>query len=91
MIGTVRLEPRDMAALTAGLQRMVDGLVEAFRALAQAAMRAAAAMARGLAKLVRPARPSAIVTRVQRRAERRRLQGMLRQQRRAMAYQRRIK
>lgn len=89
MIGTVRLEPADLSAVAAAMQRAWDAAREAFRTMPQACIRAA----RALWRLVRrflgaPYRHGTL--RLQRRAERRRLALMLRQQRRARAYQRRM-
>lgn len=90
MIGTVRIEPTDMAALTVALQRTWDAARDVFRRMAQACVDAA----RSLWRLVRrclPAPHRHAALRLQRRAERRRLALMLRQQRRAMAFQRRLR
>lgn len=89
MIGALRLEPGDLSAVAAAVARAWDGLREAFRAIAQACVRAAASLYRLVRRYVRvPVEQASL--RVHRRAERRRQALMLRQQRRAMKAQRRL-
>lgn len=73
----------------AALNRAMRRMAEAFRTMADACRRACRALGAALRRLL-PDPHRHVALRVQRRAERRRLALMLRQQRRARQFQRRM-